>query len=276
MSLLELPVVSPDAPDVPEGVIPLTEGKACGNGCGTGGCGSSTDSRRTNLHQRNAPDPSVVIPFAERRLNLDAIPSHGMAITTIDMDLTVECNLRCTYCFKEKWTEHMEDQVAFDTVTWLIHSSGSADPHISFMGGEPLLRFKLIKKLVPFAKRRARQHGKNISISMTTNGTLVTDEVVEFWREWGLGFHTSIDGPPDIQDRNRPMVSGKGSSRLLEKAVPKILDYAPKTTARCTVTPESAGAVARSYQYFRGLGYHDIAARPGRTQPVERRVAAGV
>ena len=180
------------------------------------------------------------------------------------MDLTVECNLRCTYCFKEKWNEHMEEQVAFDTIVWLIQASGDAeDITVTFMGGEPLIQFKLIKKLVPFAKRRAQQHGKSIHFGMTTNGTLVTDEVVDFWKQWGMGFHTSIDGTPDIQDRNRPTTSGRGSARLVEKAVPKILKYRPGTTARCTVTPSTASAMSKSYRYFRSLGYQDIAFVPG-------------
>jgi uncharacterized protein len=56
---------------------------------------------------------------------------------------------------------------------------------------------------------------------MTTNGTLVTEEVVDFWKRWGMGFHTSIDGTPEIQDQNRPTTGGKGSSRLVGQAVPK-------------------------------------------------------
>jgi uncharacterized protein len=98
-----------------------------------------------------------------------------MPITNIDLDLTVECNLRCTYCFKEKWNEHMEEQIAFDTVVWLLNASGDNEHvHVTFMGGEPLLRFKLIKKLVPFGKRRAHQQGKVIHFGVTTNGTLTT------------------------------------------------------------------------------------------------------
>jgi len=258
VKIMELPLMDRGSPlaSLPSGVLSLSSGKACGTGC---------DSSRTAAHQDPArEEPSVQISFSGRRLNLDAIPSRGLTLAGIDMDLTVECNLRCTYCFKEKWNEHMEEQVAFDTMVWLIHASGPLkELNVAFMGGEPLIRFKLIKKLVPFAKRRAAQHGKSIHFSMTTNGTLVTDEVVEFWRKWGLGFHTSIDGTPDIQDRNRPTTGGRGSSRLLERSVPKILGYQPNTTARCTVVPTNAGALVASYRYFRSLGYQDIAFVPG-------------
>ena len=208
--------------------------------------------------------PGRAVGPSSRYVRFSAIPTEGTLVRSIDLDLTVACNLRCTYCFKEKWHEHMEDRVAFDAIVWLLHASGPVESvSVNLMGGEPLLRLKLIKQLVPFAKRRAFQRGKRIHFGITTNGTLVTDEVVAFWREWGLGFHTSIDGSPDIQDRNRPTVGGRSSSRLVEQSVPKILSYRPRCTARCTVMPETASSVFESYKYFRKLGYTDIAFVPG-------------
>ena len=234
---------------------------ACGSGCSS--CGESTGVPASPTMSRN--DGSMFqMPFAARRLALDAVPAGGSWVRNIDLDLTVECNLRCTYCFKEKWNEHMEERVAFDTIVWFIHASGPAkEISVNFMGGEPLIRFKMIQKLVPFAKRRHMQHGKRIHFGMTTNGTLVTNEVIDFWKQWGLGFHTSIDGTPAVQDKNRPTTGGKGSSRLVAKAVPKILAYRPGTTAQSTVVPESAGTLVESYHYFRSLGYKNIAFVPG-------------
>ena len=189
-------------------VVPHRGGCSSG-GCSSGGCGSQEDTCGSDKAHSSPTEVHTEVSFAQRRLNLGATPDSGTFVSSIDMDLTVACNLRCTYCFKEKWNEHMEDQVAFDTIVWLLYASGpNKEVHVNFMGGEPLVRFKLIKRIVPFGKRRAWQMGKSIHFGMTTNGTLVTDAVVEFWKKWGLGFHTSIDGTPEIQDRNRPMVSG--------------------------------------------------------------------
>jgi uncharacterized protein len=241
---------------------PVRLGSSCSSGCGSV-CGSG----KSSVHRDVVIQPQEIptnVSFGDRRLNLGATPDVGTFVTTIDLDLTVACNLRCVYCFKEKWNEHMEEQVAFDALIWLLYASGPVrEVKVNFMGGEPLIRFKLIQRIVPFAKRRAWQMGKSIHFGMTTNGTLVTDKVVEFWKKWGMGFHTSIDGTPEIQDRNRPMVSGHGSARLVEKAVPKILSYRPDTTARSTVVPESAGSLIESYRYFRSLGYSSIAFVPG-------------
>jgi uncharacterized protein len=157
----------------------------------------------------------------------------------------------------------MEEQVAFDTIVWLFHASGpQRSVRVCFMGGEPLLRFKLIQKLVPFAKRRAAAHGKRIHFGVTTNDTLVTDRVVDFWRQWGMSFHTSIDGTPDVQDRNRPTTEGRGSSRLVEQSSKRILAYRPGTTARSTVLPDNVPRLVDSYVYFRSLGYTNIAFVP--------------
>lgn len=213
-------------------------------------------------------------PRERRCPSLDTV-SQGTLVTSIDIDLTVACNLRCVYCFKEKWNEHMPERVAFDALVWLLHASGPVKKvHVNFMGGEPLVRFSLIKKIVPFGRRRAWQMGKNMTFGATVNGTLVTDEVVDFWRQWGMGFHTSIDGIPEVQDRNRPTASGGKSSHLVEQAVPKILAYAPHTTARSTVVPDGAGTLIKNFHYFRSLGYWKIAFVAGETSKWDSRSLA--
>ena len=156
--------------------------KTSGGACGSNGLKSLCIQPALNLEEIHTD-----VAFDQRRLNLGTTPDTGTLVTLIDLDLTVACNLRCTYCFKEKWNEHMEEQVAFDALVWLLHASGSAkEVHVNFMGGEPLIRFKLIQRIVPFGKRRAWQMGKTMHFGTTTNGTLVTDKVVEFFKKWGM------------------------------------------------------------------------------------------
>ena len=195
----------------------------------------------------------------QRLLNLLAVPSKT-EIASIEFDLTLDCNLRCRYCYKGENREvYMPRRVAFDAVIWLIHASGNQKQlGVFFLGGEPMMHFSLIKELVPFGIRRAKQHGKVLTFSMTTNGTMITDEVVEFFRKWGVTFHTSIDGVPDIQDKNRPTATGGPSSPLVERAVPKILAYRPETSARCTFDGENVHRVFENYEYFRSLGYTSV------------------
>ncbi len=122
-------------------ILPEAGRSGCGGGCGSGldRAAGPSESVKTEWKQTN-------VAFSERRLRLDATPTDGTFVSVIDLDLTVECNLRCVYCFKEKWNEHMEDRTAFDAVLWLLHASGpQRNVTVNFMGGEPLLRFKLIR-----------------------------------------------------------------------------------------------------------------------------------
>jgi uncharacterized protein len=119
----------------------------------------------------------------KRFLNLAAVPTQT-EIANIEFDITLDCNLRCRYCYKgEVQKIHMPRQVAFDAIIWLIYASGNQKKlSVFFLGGEPLMNWSLIKELIPFGVTRAKQHGKTLTFGMTTNCTLVTDEVVDFLR----------------------------------------------------------------------------------------------
>jgi uncharacterized protein len=196
----------------------------------------------------------------QRLLNSDSLPVTGPTITAIDLDLTVKCNLSCDYCFKEKTNRDMSLETAKDAVCWLIFASIDAKQlQVNFIGGEPLLKFDLIKQLVPFAKRRAYQHNKLINFGITTNGTIMSDEIIEFWKRWGLGFHTSIDGCPAAHNRHRHFPRGGPTSHLLERNLPKILALRPGTTARATVLPDTVEYLPESFEYLLNMGYKSIA-----------------
>lgn len=227
-----------------------------------------TAQERGRIGSRDPGHENVYASYdANRRrkadtLDFSSIPG-GPTVSHLDLDLTLACNLRCTYCFKVKDNEHQDLQIALDAITWLIYASGHASKlTVAMIGGEPTMRFDVIKQLVPFATRRAAQHGKTIHFSVTTNGTLASDELVDFFRRWGIGFHTSIDGHPEVQDRHRRYASGKGSSSILAKTLPKILAVRPDTCARSTVMPDTACEVYRSFEYFLNLGYRTVAFVP--------------
>lgn len=150
----------------------------------------------------------------------------------------------------------MSEETARNAVDWLFASCGiQRDLHVNLMGGEPLLRFDLIQKIVPYAKLRARQIGKNVHFGCTTNCTLLTDKILAFWKRFGMGFHCSIDGIPELQNLNRLFVNGKGSAEVVERNVRKILDYRPAVMARSTITPQSAPYLLDSARYFASLGF---------------------
>ncbi len=190
---------------------------------------------------------------------LDTLPA-ARTVHSIDLDVTEACNLACPYCFKwQKKAVHMDEATAKAAIDWLLEASGGArDLRVNLMGGEPLVRFDLIQKIVPYAKLRARQRGKSIHFGCTTNCTLVTDEIIGFWRHYGMGFHCSIDGIPEVQNANRPFLGGSGTSDAVEKGVAKILAYRPEVMARATVTPQSVRSLLASARYLAGLGFQSM------------------
>jgi uncharacterized protein len=182
-------------------------------------------------------------------------------VRTIDLDVTESCNLACVYCFKwQKKAVHMDEATAKSAIDWLLEASGDyrGELKVNLMGGEPLLRFGLIQKIVPYGKCRARQQRKSLHFGCTTNCTHLTDEIMSFWRRFGMGFHCSIDGIPEVQNANRPMLGGGPSSPAVEKNVPKILAYRPQVMARATVSPRSVRAIFESAKYLAGLGFRSI------------------
>jgi uncharacterized protein len=150
----------------------------------------------------------------------------------------------------------MDLETAMAAIDWLTAASYSADQlWVNLMGGEPLLQYALIKQVVPYGKRRAASHGKGIQFGCTTNLTLVTEEVAAFFREWGMGWHCSIDGPPIVQDGQRPGTGRGGASAAAERGARIVLRDRPGAMARATVTPRFVGNMLDSLRYFESLGF---------------------
>ena len=147
-------------------------------------------------------------------------------ISKIDLDMTNNCVLACDYCFRgEKNPRKLTWEVGSRAIDWLIEKSQNEKKlSVSLFGGEPLMEFKLIKELVPYAKKKAVECGKRIYFTAVTNSVLVTDEIIEFFRKYNMTFHTSIDGGPETQDahrhtwRNRNNDHKLGASHLVRHA----------------------------------------------------------
>ncbi len=211
----------------------------------------------------SAPPSSCAGCLLPRWSSLYATLPAAPTVHSIDLDVTEACNLACPYCFKwQKKAVNMDEPTAKRAIDWLLEASGGArDLRVNLMGGEPLIRFDLIQRIVPYAKLRARQRGKSIHFGCTTNCTLLTDEILSFWRRFGMGFHCSIDGIPEVQNVNRPFLGGGSTSAAVEKAVPKILAYRPEVMARATVTPRSVRFLHASARYLAGLGFRNMTFR---------------
>ena len=134
------------------------------------------------------------------------------------------CNLNCAYCFASQGKYHgdravMSFEVGKQALDFLVANSGSRrNLEVDFFGGEPLMNFQVVKDLVAYARSIEKAHGKNFRFTLTTNGVLIDDDVIDFANREMSNVVLSLDGRKEIHDRYRVDYAGHGS---WEKIVPK-------------------------------------------------------
>ncbi len=134
------------------------------------------------------------------------------------------CNLNCSYCFASQGKYHgdravMSFEVGKRALDFLVENSGSRrNLEVDFFGGEPLMNFDVVKKLVAYARSIEKEKNKNFRFTLTTNGVLIDDDVIEFANKECANVVLSLDGRKEIHDRFRVDYNGQGS---FDKIVPK-------------------------------------------------------
>lgn len=134
------------------------------------------------------------------------------------------CNLNCSYCFASQGKYNGERavmplEVGKRALDFLIENSGTRrNLEVDFFGGEPLMNFDVVKELVKYARGREKETGKNFRFTLTTNGMLIDDDVIDFANRECSNVVLSLDGRREVHDRYRVDYAGNGS---WERIVPK-------------------------------------------------------
>ena len=134
------------------------------------------------------------------------------------------CNLNCSYCFASQGQYQgdraiMSFEVGKQALDFLMENSkGRRNLEVDFFGGEPLMNFDVVKQLVAYARSKEKEMGKNFRFTLTTNGVLIDDDVIDFANREMSNVVLSLDGRKEVHDRYRVDYAGKGS---WEKIVPK-------------------------------------------------------
>ncbi len=145
-------------------------------------------------------------------------------VKALCMHIAHTCNLNCSYCFASQGKYHgdramMSFEVGKQAFDFLIANSGTRkNLEVDFFGGEPLMNFDVVKELVAYARSIEKEHGKNFRFTLTTNGVLIDDDVIDFANKEMSNVVLSLDGRKEVHDRFRVDYNGKGS---WEKIVPK-------------------------------------------------------
>lgn len=163
-------------------------------------------------------------------------------ITNTVLQIANDCNLNCIYCYGDGGSYGRERELmSFETAKKAIdftvdNSEGVDNILIVFFGGEPLINFNVVKKTFDYCKSLESEKGKKFSFSMTTNGTILTDEIYSFIKDNKINVMISVDGGREIQDKHRCYCDGRGSFDDVKMNVERFKEArGGHLTARATV-----------------------------------------
>lgn len=197
-------------------------------------------------------------------------------LKAICLHVAHDCNLACKYCFAGKGEyDGPKGLMSFETgkraLDFLVEKSGTRkNLEVDFFGGEPLLNWEVCKKLVEYGRSIEKEHGKNFRFTLTTNGVLVNDEVIDFCnREMG-NVVLSLDGRKETHDRLRTTCNGKGSYDLIVDKFKKFAnarnqaDYYMRGTYTHYNTDFSKDII-----HMADLGFKELSIEPVVSDPTE-------
>ena len=181
------------------------------------------------------------------------------SIRKLELFITEDCNLRCDYCWVPKNPRCMTLDIAERAIDFVLGDLGPADSvEVTLFGGEPLLEFELVQRVMSYGAERARAIGKRVGWALTTNGTLLTPEMVEFAHRHGLNYLLSIDGIREAHDQHRRFSDGRGSFDEIAKRLPMLRNIQGWVGTRMTVTPTNVRYLRDSVSALVGLGINQF------------------
>lgn len=210
------------------------------------------------LFTKDSYEPYIT-DFAKRPTVVKALCLH----------IAHDCNLACQYCFAEEGEYHgkrelMSYEIGKKALDFLVANSGNRrNLEVDFFGGEPLMNFQVVKDLVAYGRSLEKEHDKNFRFTLTTNGVLLDDDIMEFANKEMGNVVLSIDGRKEVHDRMRPFRKGAGSYDLI---VPKFQKFAEsrhqdKYYVRGTFTHNNLD-FSKDVLHLADLGFKQISVEP--------------
>ena len=163
-------------------------------------------------------------------LDIDAFKNREPVVKAMCLHIAHDCNLKCKYCFASQGDfggakSIMSFEVGKKALEYLVDNSGSRkNLEVDFFGGEPLMNFEVVKQLVEYGNELAKEKGKNFRFTITTNGVLLDDEIIDYVNEHMHNVVLSLDGRKSINDDMRPTLNDKGSYDIIVPKFQKLIE----------------------------------------------------
>jgi uncharacterized protein len=190
-------------------------------------------------------------------------------VKALCLHIAHDCNLACKYCFAEEGEYHgrralMSYEVGKKALDFLIANSGNRkNLEVDFFGGEPLMNWQVVKDLVKYGREQEELHNKKFRFTLTTNGVLLNDEILEFANKEMSNIVLSIDGRKEVHDYMRPFRKGQGSYDLIVPKFQKTAEARNQTNyyVRGTFTHHNID-FSNDVLHLADLGFKQISVEP--------------
>jgi len=191
-------------------------------------------------------------------------------IKALCLNIAHDCNLKCKYCFAEEGEYKgcrmlMSPEVGKKAIDFVIKHSGPRNNiEVDLFGGEPLLAFDTVKEIVEYAKVQEKLHNKNIRFTMTTNATLLNDEIMKYIDKNMGNIVLSIDGRKEVNDSVRVRADGSGCYDVILPNIKKMVDMRDSSKqyyARGTFTRNNTDFF-EDVKHMADLGFKEISIEP--------------
>lgn len=199
-----------------------------------------------------------------------AFVNREPVVKALCLNVAHDCNLKCKYCFAKQGNfggkpELMSFEVGKRALDFLVANSGSRrNLDIDFFGGEPLMNFEVVKQLVEYGRSIEKEHGKNMRFTITTNGLLLNDEIIDYINENMHNVVLSLDGRKAVNDNMRMTINDRGSYDVIVPKMQKLVEKRPKDKyyyVRGTFTRENLD-FSKDILHFRDLGFELTSVEP--------------
>lgn len=207
---------------------------------------------------------------------IDEIADRQTVVKALCLHIAHDCNLSCRYCFAGKGEYNGESalmslDVGKRALDFLVENSGNRrNLEVDFFGGEPLMNFEVVKNIVAYGRSLEEKYNKKFRFTLTTNGVLLNDDVIEFAGREMSNLVLSIDGRKELHDYMRPFRSGAGSYELILPKFQKAADARRQTDyyARGTYTHFNTD-FDKDVLHLADLGFKQISVEPVVAKPAE-------
>lgn len=186
-------------------------------------------------------------------------------IFEMKLSITTDCVLRCDYCFvnKERKNSKMNLKIAKKAIDFFLNSGGK-EKVLKIYGGEPLLNFETIKKIVPYTIKQAQKEKINLTLSLCTNAILLKPEYIDFFKKYKFQLAISFDGNKETHNKFRKFPDGSGSFNIVKKNLQYLFKKIDKknVAANMAIAPSEVGKMFKNFQYILNTGFDTLNLEP--------------